>query len=89
MAKRPILTMMVALQEGAAADPTAEVPLDVFIRDLRNESYLAIRSGANTVLLTEAEAEALVAAVRKLSILATALDSARDHIGKASQEDGR
>ena len=82
-----MLTMMVALQAGPDAGPTAEVPLDVFIQDVRGEAYLALRAGKLSVLLTECEAEALIAAVGTLSIFATALDSARDFIGKARPAD--
>ena len=82
MARRPMLTMMVALQAEPAEGPTAEVPLDVFIQDIRGEAYLALRAGEFCVLLTECEAEALIAAVGKLSIFATALSNARDHIGR-------
>ena len=84
MAGRPMLTMMVAQQAELAAGPTAEVPLDVFIQDVRGESYVALRAGELAVLMTECESVALVAAIEKLAIFATALCSARDHIGKFS-----
>jgi hypothetical protein len=87
MAKRPMLTMMVAQQADPAAGPTAEVPLDVLIQDIRGEAYLALRAGESSVLLTECEAEALTSAIGKLSIFATALCSARDHIQNAPPED--
>ena len=86
MAKRPMLTLMVAMQAEPAAGPTAEVPLDVFIQDVRGEAYLALRASKFSILLTECEAEALIAAVGKLSIFATALSNARDHIGKFPPE---
>jgi len=41
------------------------------------------------VLLTECEAEAVAAAIKKLSILASALDNARDHIGEVSPDERR
>ena len=84
MAPRPMLTMMVALQPTGAPGPTAEVPLDVFIEGICADSYLALRAGSSAVLLTECEARALAIAIKELSIRATAFDSARDHIGKAS-----
>ena len=80
--KRPLYTMSVAAQ--GRTGPLAEVPLDLSVDDLRGQSYLALRAGSVEVLLTECEANALAAAVRTLSILATAPDSARDHIGKAA-----
>ena len=86
MAKRPMLTMMVAQQAEPTAGPVAEVPLDVFVQDIGGETYLALRAGGLSVLLTECEAEALIAAVGKLSIFATALSNARDHIGKFPPE---
>lgn len=58
--------------------------IDAFIQDVRGETYLALRVGESSVLLTECEAEALIAAIEKLAIFATALCSARDHIGKFS-----
>ncbi len=80
--KRPLYTMSVAAQ--GRTGPLAEVPLDLAIEDVRGQSYLALRAGSVVVLLTECEANALAAAVRTLSILATASDSARDHIGKTA-----
>lgn len=83
MAGHPMLTMMVALQAEPAVGPTAEVPFDIFIQNIRAESYVALRAGGFSVLLTECEAEALRAAIGKLSISATALCNARDHIRNA------
>ena len=80
--KRPLYTMSVAAQERTG--PLAEVPLDLAIEDIRGNSYLALRAGGVAVLLAEGEARALASAVRALSILATAPDNARDHIGKAA-----
>jgi hypothetical protein len=87
--KRPILSMRAALQSGSPSGTISEVPVDLFIRDVRNNTYLALRAGEESLLLTECEAEALAPAIRKLSVLATAPDSARDHIGMISPDDGR
>lgn len=80
--KRPLYTMSVAAQGQTGS--LAEMPLDLSVDDLRGQSYLALRAGDVVVLLTECEAKALASAVRTLSVLATAPDSARDHIGKAA-----
>ena len=85
--KRPMLTMSVAA-EGPKGS-LAEVPLDLGIEDVHGQSYLALRAGGVAVYLTECEARALAAAVRTLSILASAPDSARDHIGKVVPDGGR
>ena len=87
MARYPVLTMMVAHQADPAVRPSAEVPLDVFIQDIRGDAYLVLRAGKFSVFLTECEAVALVAAIEKLSILATALCSARDYVGKVPPAD--
>jgi hypothetical protein len=76
--KRPMFTMSTAA-EGAGRS-LAEVPLDIGIEDVRGQSYLALRVGGAAVYLTECEARALAAAMKTLSILASAPDSARDHI---------
>jgi len=76
--RRAMFTMSTAA-EGAGR-PLAEVSLDLGIEDVRGQSYLALRAGGVAVYLTECEARALAAAVKALSILASAPDSARDHI---------
>lgn len=80
--RRPLYTMSVAAQGKTGS--LAEVPLDLAIEDVQGQSYLALRAGGVAVFLAEGEANALAAAVRTLSILATAPDSARDHIGRAA-----
>jgi hypothetical protein len=83
--RRPMFTMSVAA-EGAKGS-LAEAPLDLAVEDLRGQLYLAVRAGGVAVYLTECEAKALASAVRALSVLASAADSARDHVGGA--ETGR
>ena len=77
--KRPMLTMSVAAERLRGS--LAELPLDLGIEDVQGQSYLALRAGGVAVYLTECEARALAAAVRTLSILASAPDSAREHVG--------
>jgi hypothetical protein len=83
MARRPILTMTVAVRPAGASMPTAEVPLDLAIREVKGGAYLALSAGDAEVLLTEPEAMALAAAIERLAALASAVDSARDHIGRS------
>ncbi len=85
--RRPLYTMSMAAQGPTGS--LAEVPLDLAIEDVRGQSYLALRAGGVAAFLTECEANALAAAVRTLSILATAPDSARDHIGKTAPEESQ
>ncbi|MHC5054461.1 MAG: hypothetical protein ACYTKD_07070 [Planctomycetota bacterium] len=87
--KNPVFSMRAARQSGFPSGTISEVPIDLSVRDVRNNTYLALRAGEDSLLLTECEAEALAAAIRKLSVLATAPDNARDHIGKVSPADGR
>ena len=86
--KRPMFSMRAAQQRGSAAGMIREVPIDLSIQDLRNNTYLALRAGDDSVLLTECEAEALAVAIKKLSVFASALDNARDFAGKAGGEGG-
>ncbi len=86
--KHPMFSMRAALQRGTAAGTISEVPVDLSIRDVRNNTYLALRAGEDSLLLTECEAEALAVAIRKLSVMATALDNARDFAGKTRAEGG-
>ena len=79
--KRPMLTMSVAA-EGAKGS-LAEAPLDLGIEDLHGQSYVALRASGVTMYLTECEARAVASAVEVLSVLASAPDSARQHIGRA------
>jgi hypothetical protein len=79
--KRPMFTMSTAAE--AAGRPLTKVPLDLGIEDVRGQSYLALRAGGVAVYLTECEARALAAAMKTLSILASAPDSARDHIERS------
>ncbi|MHC5058173.1 MAG: hypothetical protein ACYTKD_26235 [Planctomycetota bacterium] len=84
--KHPMFSMRAALQSGSPSGTISEVPVDLSVRDVRNNTYLALRAGEDSLLLTECEACALAVAIRKLSVLATALDNARDHIGKVSPD---
>ena len=86
--KRPMFSMLAAQQRGSADGTIREVPVDLFIRDVRNNTYLALRAGDDSVLLTECEAEALAVAIRKLSGSGAALDNARNFAGKARAEGG-
>ena len=79
--KRPMLTMSVAVQGQGGS--LAEAPLDLGIEDLHGQSYLALRAGGVAVYLTECEARALASAARALAVLASAPESARQHIGRA------
>jgi hypothetical protein len=87
--KHPMFSMKASLQSGSESGRITEVPVDLLIRDVHNNTYLALRAGEDSLLLTECEACALAVAIRKLSILATAPDSARDHIGKVALDGGR
>jgi hypothetical protein len=87
--KRPMFSMRAAQQRGSAGGTIREVPVDLFIRDVRNNTYLALRTGEDLVLLTECEAEALAVAIKKLSVFAAALDNARNFAGKVRAEGGR
>jgi hypothetical protein len=87
--KRPAFSMRAALQSGPPSGTISEVPVDLSIKDVRNNTYLALRAGEDSLLLTECEAEALAAAIRKLAVLATAPDNARDHIDKVSPDERR
>ncbi len=84
--KRPMFSMRAARQSGSPSGTISEVPLDLAVRDVRNNTYLALRAGEDSVLLTECEAEALAVAIRKLSVFASALDNARNFAGKARAE---
>ena len=77
--KRPMLTMSVAAGEPKA--PLAEVPLDLGIEDVHGQSYLALKAGGVSVYLTECEARAVASAMKALSVLASAPDNAREHVG--------
>ena len=88
MAREPMFSMKAAQQRGSAAGTIRAVPVDLSIRDFRNNTYLVLRAGEDSLLLTECEARALAVAVRKLSVLATALDNARDFAGKARAKGG-
>ena len=79
--KRPMFTMSVAA-EGAKGS-LAESPLDLGVEDLHGQCYLALRASGVAVYLTECEARAVASAVEVLSVLASAPDSARRHIGRA------
>ena len=85
--KRPMFTMSVAA-EGAKGS-LAEAPLDLGIEDLHGQSYLALRTGGVAAYLTECEARALASAVRALALLASAPDSARDHVGRDALDGDR
>ncbi len=87
--KRPMFSMRAARQSGSPSGKISEVPVDLFIRDVCNSTYLALRAVEDSLLLTECEACALAIAIRKLSVLATAPDNARDHIGKVSPDERR
>ncbi|MHC5058696.1 MAG: hypothetical protein ACYTKD_28900 [Planctomycetota bacterium] len=87
--KRPVFSMRAARQSGPPSGTISVVPVDISIQDVRNNTYLALRAGEDSLLLTECEACALAVAIRKLSVLATAPDNARDHIGQVSLDDGR
>ena len=86
--KHPMFSMRAAQQSVSSSGKISEVPVDLSVRDVRNNTYLALRAGEDSLLLTECEAEALAVAIRKLSVMATALDSARDFAGKAKDEGG-
>jgi hypothetical protein len=88
MAKAPMFSMRSAQQRGPASGPIREVPVDLAIVDVRNNTYLALRAGEESLLLTECEARALAVAIRKLSVLATALDNARSFAAEAAARDG-
>ena len=77
--KRPMLTMSVAAERLRGS--LAELPLDLGIEDIHGQSYLALRAGGVAVYLTECEARAVASAMNALSVLASALDSAREHVG--------
>jgi hypothetical protein len=79
--KRPMFTMTVAAERAKGS--LAESPLDLGVEDLHGQSYLALRAGGVAVYLTECEARALASAARALAVLASAPDSARQHIGRA------
>jgi hypothetical protein len=83
-----MFSMRAAQQRGPATGTIKEVPVDLSIRDVRNNTYLALRAGEDSVLLTECEAEALAVAIKKLSVFAAALDNARNFAGKARAEGG-
>jgi hypothetical protein len=86
--KRPMFSMLAAQQRGTVCGTIREVPVDLFIQDYRNNTYLALRAGDDLLLLTECEAEALAVAIRKLSVMAAALDNARDFVKKTRAENG-
>ena len=86
--KHPMFSMRAAQQSGPPTGPIREVPLDLFVRDVHSNTYLALRAGEDCVLLTECEAEAVAAAIKKLSVFASALDNARNFAGKARAEGG-
>ncbi len=86
--KRPMFSMQAAQQRGSAAGTIREVPVDLSVQDFRNNTYLALRAGEDSVLLTECEAEALAVAIKKLSVFASALDNARNFAGKARADGG-
>ncbi len=79
MPERPMFTMMVAVQPRGEAGPTEDARLDLIIHGIRGDGYLAIRTGAFTVLLNEYEARALGVAIGGLSEQATSLRSPRDY----------
>jgi hypothetical protein len=89
MAKEPMFSMRAAQQRGSAAGPIREVPVDLCIRDFRNNTYLVLRAGDESLLLTECEARALAVAIRKLSVMATALDNARSFTAEPGTRGGR
>jgi hypothetical protein len=86
--KHPMFSMRAALQLDSPSGRIREVPVDLSVRHLRNNTYLALQAGEESILLTECEAEALAVAIRKLSVMATALDSARDFTVEARAEGG-
>jgi len=86
--KRPMFSMRAAQQSGSPSGKISEVPVDLSVRHFRNNTYLALRAGEDSVLLTECEAEALAVAIRKLSVFASALDNARDFAEGARTENG-
>ena len=89
MAETAMFSMLAAQQRGPATGAIREVPVDLSIRDVGNNTYLALGTGGRSLLLTECEARALAVAIRKLAVLATALDNARDFASKPAAGDGR
>ena len=86
--KHPMFSMRGALQSGPENGRITEAPVDLSVRHFRNNTYVALRAGENSLLLTECEAEALAVAIKKLSVFASALDNARDFAGKTRTEGG-
>ncbi len=86
--KHPIFSMRAALQSGSKSGQITEVSVDLFVHHFRNNTYLALRVGEDSVLLADCEAEALAVAIQKLSVFASALDNARDFAEGARTEDG-
>jgi hypothetical protein len=82
-----MFTMSVAA-EGASGS-LAELPLDLGIEDIHGQSYLALRAGGVAVYLTECEARAVASAMNALSVLASALDSARQRARACRRDAGR
>jgi hypothetical protein len=86
--KHPMFSMRGALQSGSENGRITEVSVDLSVRHFRNNPYVALRAGEDSLLLTECEAEALSVAIKKLSVFASALDNATNFAGKARAEGG-
>lgn len=84
----PMLTMTVALEPARDAGPITQVPLDVSIREITCDRFIALRGGGFSVLLNEPEALALGAALRRLSGLASSSESPRANAAEGPASPG-
>lgn len=77
-----MMRLMLALEPIRSASPISEVPVDIRVKQVRGEEYVALEAGEFAMLLNEPEALALSSAVGMLAGKASSIHSARESVGR-------